>query len=106
VTASDLIAPRAHLRTPSRPVPRPGFALTRPGPDIVGLGPVARRRQRGRCQRGGAAAQSHSRSGYRDTLYKLHRASIKADLGTGKSLQHLDIEDVSDEQTDAVLDEE
>jgi hypothetical protein len=34
--------------------------------------------------------------GYGDTLYKLHRASIKADLRTAKILQHLDIDDVSD----------
>ena len=44
--------------------------------------------------------------GYGDTLYKLHRASIKADLRTTKILQRLDIEDVSDEQIDAALDEE
>jgi hypothetical protein len=44
--------------------------------------------------------------GYGDTLYKLHRASIKADLRTAKILQHLDIEDVSDEQIDAALDVE
>jgi hypothetical protein len=44
--------------------------------------------------------------GYGDTLYKLHRASIKADLRTAKILQRLDIEDVSDEQIDAALDEE
>ena len=44
--------------------------------------------------------------GYGDTLYKLHRASIKADLRTAKILQHLDIEDMSDEQIDAALDEE
>ncbi|HEY6424235.1 MAG TPA: hypothetical protein VIY28_13500 [Pseudonocardiaceae bacterium] len=43
--------------------------------------------------------------GYGDTLYKLHRASIKADLRTAKILQRLDIEDVSDEQIDAALDE-
>jgi hypothetical protein len=44
--------------------------------------------------------------GYGDTLYKLHRASIKADLRTAKILQRLDIQDVSDEQIDAALDEE
>jgi hypothetical protein len=44
--------------------------------------------------------------GYGDTLYKLHRASIKADLRTARILQHLNIEDVPDEQIDAVLDED
>lgn len=44
--------------------------------------------------------------GYGDTLYKLHRASVKADLRTAKLLQHFEIEDVSDEEVDTVLDEE
>ncbi len=44
--------------------------------------------------------------GYGDTLYKLHRASVKADLRTAKILQRLDIEDVADEQIDNALDEE
>lgn len=33
--------------------------------------------------------------GYGDTLYKLHRASVKANLRTAKLLQHFEIEDVS-----------
>ncbi len=41
-----------------------------------------------------------------DTLYKLHRASVKADLRTAKIPPRLDIEDVSDEEIDNVLDEE
>jgi hypothetical protein len=44
--------------------------------------------------------------GYGDTLYKLHRASVKADLRTAKILQSLDIEDVSDEEIDNALDDE
>jgi len=44
--------------------------------------------------------------GYGDTLYKLHRASVKTDLRTAKLLQHFEIEDVSDEEVDTVLDEE
>lgn len=44
--------------------------------------------------------------GYGDTLNKLHRASIKADLRTAKILRWFDIEYVSDEQIDAALDEE
>ena len=38
--------------------------------------------------------------------YTLHRAGIPADLRTAKILQHLGIQDVSDEQIDAALDEE
>ena len=41
-----------------------------------------------------------------ETLYKLRRASIKADLRTAKILAHLGIQDVSDDQVDAVLDDE
>jgi hypothetical protein len=43
--------------------------------------------------------------GYGDTLYKLHRASIKADLRTAKILERLEIEDVTDDEVDAVLDQ-
>ncbi|MDQ3152776.1 MAG: hypothetical protein M3R63_14040 [Actinomycetota bacterium] len=43
--------------------------------------------------------------GYGDTLYKLHRASVKADLRTAKILQRLEIPDIS-EEIDAVLDEQ
>jgi hypothetical protein len=44
--------------------------------------------------------------GYGDTLYKLHRASVKADLRTAKILKRLEIEDVSDEEIDRALDEQ
>ena len=44
--------------------------------------------------------------GYGDTLYKLHRASVKADLRTAKILERLEIEDVSDEEIDNASDEE
>ncbi len=44
--------------------------------------------------------------GYGDTLYKLHRASVKAGLRTARILEHFDIEDVSDEGIDNALDEE
>lgn len=44
--------------------------------------------------------------GYGDTLYQLHRASIKSDLRLGKILDHLHIDDVSDEDVDSVLEEE
>lgn len=43
---------------------------------------------------------------YGDTLYKLHRASVKSDLRTAKILEHLAIQDVSDDDIDAALDEE
>jgi hypothetical protein len=38
--------------------------------------------------------------GYGDTLYKLHRASVKADLRTARILERWEIEDVSDEAID------
>jgi hypothetical protein len=44
--------------------------------------------------------------GYGDGRYKLHRASVKADLRTAKILQRLEIDDVSDEEIDAALDEQ
>ncbi len=44
--------------------------------------------------------------GYGDTLYKLHRTSVKADLRTVKILERLEIEDVSDEEIDNASDEE
>lgn len=42
--------------------------------------------------------------GYGDTLYKLHRASVKADFRTARILERLEIEDVSDDDVDQVLD--
>jgi hypothetical protein len=44
--------------------------------------------------------------GYGETLYKLHRASIKTDLRLVKVLDHLGIADVSDGVVDAVLDDD
>jgi hypothetical protein len=44
--------------------------------------------------------------GYGDTLYKLHRASVKTDLGVTKILRHLELEVVSNEEIDAALDDE
>jgi hypothetical protein len=44
--------------------------------------------------------------GYGDTLYKLHRASIKSDLRTAKIMERLEIVDVSDEEIDEALDDE
>ena len=43
--------------------------------------------------------------GYGDSLYRLHRASVKADLRMAKVLDHLNINDVSDEGVDNALDE-
>ena len=43
--------------------------------------------------------------GYGDTLYKLHRASVKADLRAAKILERLGVEDVSDDEVDAALDQ-
>jgi hypothetical protein len=42
--------------------------------------------------------------GYGDTLCKLHRASVKADLRTARILERLGIEGVSDEVVDQALD--
>jgi hypothetical protein len=44
--------------------------------------------------------------GYGDTLYKLHPASVKADLRTARILERLGIEDVPDEDIDQALDEQ
>jgi hypothetical protein len=44
--------------------------------------------------------------GYGNTLYQLHRASVKTDLRLAKLLGHLNVPDVSDEEIDAVLDDE
>ena len=44
--------------------------------------------------------------GYGDTLYCLHRASVPNDLRMTKLLDHLDVSDVTDDQIDAVLDED
>jgi hypothetical protein len=44
--------------------------------------------------------------GYGDTLYHLRRASIKSELRLGKILDHLHINDVTEDDIDNVLDEE
>lgn len=44
--------------------------------------------------------------GYGNTLYELHRASVRNDLRMGKLLARLEVEDVSDDEVDAVLEEE
>jgi hypothetical protein len=44
--------------------------------------------------------------GYGDTLYKLRRASVKADLRVAKILDHLGVADVSDDEVDAAVDED
>jgi hypothetical protein len=43
--------------------------------------------------------------GYGETLFKLHRASVKTDLRMSKILNRFDIPDVSDEEVDAAMDE-
>lgn len=44
--------------------------------------------------------------GYGDTLYKLHRASIKAELRMARVLDHLNVEDVSEDAVDKAMDDE
>lgn len=44
--------------------------------------------------------------GYGDTLYQLRRASIKSELRLGKVLEHLHIDDVTDDDVDNVLEDE
>jgi len=44
--------------------------------------------------------------GYGDTLYRLHRASVRNDLRMAKLLGHLDVPDITDDEVDAVLDED
>jgi hypothetical protein len=44
--------------------------------------------------------------GYGDTRYKLHRSSVKANLGIARILDHLQLEGVSDEAVDAAMDNE
>ncbi|WP_322748178.1 MULTISPECIES: hypothetical protein [unclassified Frankia] len=43
--------------------------------------------------------------GYGDTLYKLHRASIKSELRMSKILEHLKIDDVAEGDANDALDE-
>jgi hypothetical protein len=44
--------------------------------------------------------------GYGETLYRLHRASVRTDLRLGKVLEHLGIADLSEEEVDSALDEQ
>jgi hypothetical protein len=44
--------------------------------------------------------------GYGDTRNKLHRASVKADLRMARVLDHLIIEDVSEDDINSAMDEE
>jgi hypothetical protein len=44
--------------------------------------------------------------GYGETLYRLHRASVRTDLRLSKVLEHLGIADVSEEEVDSALDEQ
>lgn len=44
--------------------------------------------------------------GYGDTRYHLRRASIKSELRIEKILDHLHIDDVTEDDVDAVLEEE
>jgi hypothetical protein len=43
---------------------------------------------------------------YADSLYQLRRASIRNDLRMGRLLDRLGVEDVPDDEVDAVLDDE
>lgn len=42
---------------------------------------------------------------YGETLYKLHRASVKSDLRTARILEALKIRDVSEDEIDNAMDE-
>jgi hypothetical protein len=42
--------------------------------------------------------------GYGDTLYKLHRASVRSDLRLARLFDHFKITDVSDDDVEAALD--
>jgi hypothetical protein len=44
--------------------------------------------------------------GYGETIYKMRRAIVKADLRMARVLDRLEIEDVSDDDIDAAMDEE
>jgi len=51
-------------------------------------------------------ADVEAEAGCGDTLYELYRASARADLRAAKILQRLEIQDISEEEIDAALDEE
>lgn len=44
--------------------------------------------------------------GYGDTLYRLHRGSVRNELRMGRLLQHLNLDDVTEDEIDTALDEE
>jgi hypothetical protein len=44
--------------------------------------------------------------GYGETLYRLHRASVRTDLRLGKVLDRLEVSDVTEGQIDAAMDEQ
>jgi hypothetical protein len=44
--------------------------------------------------------------GYGDTLYKLRRASVRAELRMARMLDHLEVEDVSEDDVENAMDEE
>ena len=44
--------------------------------------------------------------GYGDTLYELHRSSVKADLRMARILKRLEIEDLFVENIDQAIDEQ
>lgn len=43
---------------------------------------------------------------YAESIYQLRRSSVRQDLRMVRVLEHLGVEDVTDEEVDAVLDEE
>ncbi|HVV22460.1 MAG TPA: hypothetical protein VHF06_23705 [Pseudonocardiaceae bacterium] len=44
--------------------------------------------------------------GFGETLYRLHRRSVKTDLRMERVLTHLGITDMSDDEVEAALDEQ
>lgn len=44
--------------------------------------------------------------GYGETLYKLHRSSVRNDLRMAKILRRLEVDDIAEEEVDDALDAE
>ena len=44
--------------------------------------------------------------GYGETIYNLHRRTVKTELGIGKLLNHFDIPEPTDEEIDEAIDQE
>ena len=44
--------------------------------------------------------------GYGESLYQLHRRSVRTDLGLARVLDHLGLSQVGDDEVDAALDEQ